>query len=51
MNGGRPRTLIGSYGTIETKYEQHGKTVEFIGMNDYTTAFHARLTGGLGNGH
>ena len=36
---------------IETKYEQHGKTVEFIGMNDYTTAFHARLTGGLGNGH
>ena len=44
-------STVAALDAIETKYEQHGKTVEFIGMNDYTTAFHARLTGGLGNGH
>ncbi|WP_282828194.1 SulP family inorganic anion transporter [Gulosibacter sediminis] len=44
-------STVAALDAIETKYKQHGKTVEFIGMNDYTTAFHARLTGGLGNGH
>ncbi|TSI12083.1 SulP family inorganic anion transporter [Brevibacterium aurantiacum] len=44
-------STVAALDTIETKYEQHGKAVEFVGMNDYTTAFHARLTGGLGDGH
>lgn len=35
---------------IVTKYERHGKTVEFIGMNELTTEFHSRLTGELGAG-
>ncbi|WP_205618345.1 hypothetical protein [Corynebacterium sputi] len=33
---------------IETKYEHHGKSVEFVGANDYTTAFHARPSAGSG---
>ncbi|GAA1651711.1 SulP family inorganic anion transporter [Microbacterium flavum] len=44
-------STVAALDAIETKYEQHGKSVEFVGMNDYTTAFHARLTGGLGAGH
>lgn len=44
-------STVAALDAIETKYEQHGKSVEFVGMNEYTTAFHARLTGGLGNGH
>ena len=44
-------STVAALDAIQTKYEHHGKTVEFVGMNDYTTAFHARLTGGLGNGH
>ncbi|WP_427869882.1 SulP family inorganic anion transporter [Leucobacter luti] len=44
-------STVAALDAIQTKYEHHGKTVEFFGMNDYTTAFHARLTGGLGNGH
>ena len=44
-------STVAALDAIETKYEHHGKTVEFVGMNDYTNAFHARLTGGLGNGH
>ncbi|KAB1946905.1 SulP family inorganic anion transporter [Brevibacterium linens] len=44
-------STVAALDTIETKYEQHGKSVEFVGMNDFTTAFHARLTGGLGGGH
>ena len=44
-------STVAALDAIETKYEHHGKSVEFVGMNDYTTAFHARLTGGLGNGH
>src|SRR5699024_5166056 len=40
-------STVAALDTSETKYEQHGKSVEFVGMNDYTTAFHARLTGGL----
>ncbi|WP_293878528.1 SulP family inorganic anion transporter [uncultured Brevibacterium sp.] len=44
-------STVAALDAIEAKYEQHGKSVEFVGMNEYTTAFHARLTGGLGNGH
>lgn len=44
-------STVAALDAIETKYEHHGKIVEFVGMNEFTTAFHARLTGGLGNGH
>lgn len=44
-------STVAALDAIETKYEQHCKTVEFIGMDEVTTAFHARLTGGLGAGH
>lgn len=44
-------STVAALDAIETKYEQHGKSVQFIGMNDYTTAFHARLSGGLGAEH
>ena len=44
-------STVAALDTIETKYEQRGKTVEFVGMNDFTSAFHGRLTGGLGAGH
>ncbi|KDS92479.1 sulfate permease [Dermabacter hominis 1368] len=44
-------STVAALDAIETKYEQHGKTVELVGMNEFTTGFHARLTGGLGNGH
>lgn len=44
-------STVAALDAIVTKYEQHGKTVELIGMNEYTTAFHTRLTGGLGAGH
>ncbi len=41
-------STVAALDAIETKYAQNGKTVEIIGMNEYTSAFHARLTGGLG---
>ncbi|AVM00223.1 sodium-independent anion transporter [Gordonia iterans] len=44
-------STVAALDAIETKYAQHGKDVEFVGMNDYTSAFHARLTGGLGADH
>lgn len=44
-------STVAALDAIETKYEQHGKTVEFVSMDEVTTAFHARLTGGLGAGH
>lgn len=43
-------STVAALDAIETKYEQHGKSVEFVGMNDFTSAFHARLTRGLGDG-
>lgn len=39
---------VAALDAIETKYAQHGTTVEIIGMNPGTSAFHARLSGGLG---
>ncbi|MEJ1087285.1 SulP family inorganic anion transporter [Microbacterium sp. Mu-80] len=44
-------STVAALDAIETKYEQHGKRVEFIGMNAFTTEFHTRLTGELGSGH
>ncbi|MBN8422951.1 SulP family inorganic anion transporter [Microbacterium esteraromaticum] len=43
-------STVAALDAIETKYEQHGKSVDFVGMNDFTSAFHARLTRGLGDG-
>ena len=42
-------STVAALDTIQTKYSQHDKTVEFVGMNEFTTAFHSRLTGELGN--
>lgn len=44
-------STVAALDAIETKYGQHGKSVEFVGMNECTSAFHARLSGGLGAGH
>jgi len=42
---------VAALDAIETKYAHHGKRVEYVGMNEHTTAFHTRLTGELGAGH
>ena len=42
-------STVAALDTIQTKYRQNDKTVEFVGMNEFTTAFHSRLTGELGN--
>lgn len=39
---------VAALDTIENKYRQRGKTVEFVGMNEFSSAFHTRLTGELG---
>ena len=44
-------STVAALDAIETKYRQHGKSVEFIGMNAESSAFHTRLSGGLGQGH
>ena len=41
-------STVAALDAIVTKYAQHGKTVELVGMNDTTTDFHTRLTGTLG---
>ncbi|WBL20611.1 SulP family inorganic anion transporter [Citricoccus sp. NR2] len=43
-------STVAALDAIETKYARHGKTAEFVGMNEHTTAFHTRLTGALGGG-
>ncbi len=43
-------STVAALDAIETKYQRNGKTVELIGMNEYTTDFHARLSGELGAG-
>ncbi|WP_243228984.1 SulP family inorganic anion transporter [Microbacterium sp. CIAB417] len=40
-------STVAALDTIETKYAQHGKSVEFEGMNEATGRFHGRLTGGF----
>lgn len=42
---------VAALDAIVTKYEQHGKSVEFVGMNESTSVFHTRLSGSLGAGH
>ena len=44
-------STVAALDAIVTKYRQRGKRVEIVGMNDQTTAFHARLSGELGAGH
>ena len=44
-------STVAALDAIQTKYEHLGKTVVFEGMNDATTDFHGRLSGGLGGGH
>ena len=43
-------STVAALDAIQTKYERLGKAVTFEGMNDATTRFHGRLTGGLGSG-
>lgn len=44
-------STVAALDAIVTKYDQRDKNVEIVGMNQYTTAFHSRLSGGLGAGH
>lgn len=41
-------STVAALDTIVTKYEQRGKTVSLIGMNDQTEALHSRLAGRFG---
>lgn len=41
-------STVAALDAIETKYRRLNKTVQVIGMNDRSTALHARLTGQLG---
>ena len=43
-------STVAALDTIKTKYEQRGKMVQLAGMNEFTTQFHSRLSGGLGDG-
>ncbi|MEU9627909.1 hypothetical protein AB0D89_13995 [Streptomyces luteogriseus] len=38
---------VAALDAIETKYEQRGKTVEIIGLNDLSAGLHGKLTGEL----
>ncbi len=44
-------STVAALDAIVTKYERLGKTVVLEGMNEATTVFHGRLSGGLGAGH
>jgi SulP family sulfate permease len=41
-------STVAAIDAIVTKYETYGKEVVLVGMNDATTAFHGKLSGGLG---
>ena len=43
-------STVAALDTIVTKYAQRGKVVEIVGMNEFTSTFHSRLSGGLGGG-
>ncbi len=43
-------STVAALDAIVTKYEHHGKRVVLVGMNEETTEFHGRLSGGLGAG-
>ncbi|MGO2933704.1 SulP family inorganic anion transporter [Microbacterium sp.] len=40
-------STVAALDTIETKYAQHGKTVELRGLNDASGVLHGRLSGGF----
>jgi len=42
-------STVAALDAIETKYAQHGKTVQLLGLNDASSLFHGRLTGRLGS--
>ena len=44
-------STVAALDAIVTKYEQHDKRVVLVGMNQATTDFHGRLSGGVGGGH
>lgn len=44
-------STVAALDAIETKYERLGKTVVLEGMNDATTLFHGRLSGGATGSH
>ncbi|GAB2840711.1 SulP family inorganic anion transporter [Microbacterium insulae] len=44
-------STVAALDAIHNKYEHLGKTVTFTGMNEATTQFHRRLSGGLGGAH
>ena len=43
-------STVAAIDAIVTKYEDYGKEVTLVGMNDATAAFHGRLSGGMGEG-
>ncbi|MFA5608388.1 MAG: SulP family inorganic anion transporter [Leucobacter sp.] len=43
-------STVAALDTIVSKYEDHRKSVEIVGMNKFTDEFHTRLSGGLGAG-
>ncbi len=44
-------STVAALDAVRTKYDRLGKTVTLEGMNEATTRFHGRLSGGLGAGH
>jgi SulP family sulfate permease len=44
-------STVAALDAVQTKYERLGKHVVLEGMNDATTRFHGRLSGGLGGEH
>jgi SulP family sulfate permease len=40
-------STVAALDAIGTKYAQHGKRVELIGLNDASGVFHGRLSGGF----
>ena len=44
-------STVAALDAIETKYHQHGKQVEIVGLNEPSLEWHGRLSGRLGAGH
>jgi len=44
-------STVAALDAIEVKYQQKGKTVQIIGLNDPSLEWHGRLSGKLGAGH
>lgn len=41
-------STVAALDAIETKYQRYGKTVKFVGMNEFSSSFHAKLSGEMG---